>query len=282
MRKLSLQRQTLRWCSLCLQLLRALWIVVRHYPSYTLEQQHAASQHWCQQTLQALGVQLQAQRPAVTDSTQGGQLLVANHISWLDVLVLNAYCPTDFVAKAEVQYWPVLGCLAKRNGTLFLPRHSPSQAQAMTELVAARLQAGHSVLVFPEGSTSPGAGVLPFYPALFQAAVDAACPVQPLALSYRHATGEASRAAVYAGDTTLGQSLRRIMATPDLCAHISVCPTIAYAPAHRRRHLARITHAAIAAQMQQPIVVTAASAALATGTSGRQPSSTESAALLVH
>lgn len=249
-----------RWWRLGLHLLWGGCIVAWRYPRQSLAQQQVLRQRWCQQLLRCLGVRLEVSGAwpralAAQESEQAsGQLLVANHLSWLDVVVFNACVATDFVAKEELRHWFFLGWLAKKNGTLFLPRHSPRQVQMLNTQLAQRLQAGGSVLVFPEGTTSADGRVLPFYPALFQAALDAHVGVQPLALAYCDAAGAHSSAPVYAGDCSLWQSLRRVMAAPDLVARVQLCPVLATQrdsgpAAQQRRQLAQHARAAIAARL---------------------------------
>lgn len=111
-------------------------------------------------------------------------LIVANHISWLDVPALAALMPTSFVAKADVRRWPLLGRLAGLAGTQFLDRASLAAVRPLLNDVAGRLRAGHSCAVFPEGTSTVGDQLRPFFPALFQAAVEAGCPLQPVAIEY--------------------------------------------------------------------------------------------------
>lgn len=222
-------------------------VVVCCYPALHLQQQSHMRQRWCQQVLRCLGVELCIHQPAPLHAA--GQLLVANHQSWLDAVVLGAYMPVDFVAKAELRQWPFLGWLAAQNHTLFLSRYQARQAQAINTQIGMNLRAGKSILAFPEGTTQANGGVLPFYPALFQSAIDAACPVQPMALYYRDGAGAPSLAPAYTGDISFLQSLGRIMAAPRLQAHVHICPAIAPAAQHRRRHLAHQARAAILAQL---------------------------------
>jgi 1-acyl-sn-glycerol-3-phosphate acyltransferase len=254
--KASRLRQGLRWARVLLHLLLGLGMVLLRYPQQNLAQQRATRQRWCRQFLHCMGVQMHESAPqaeAMAQPTLQGQLLVANHISWLDIVVLNACVNTDFVAKEEVRSWGIFGWIAAQNGTIFLSRHSPTQARVINLCVAERLRQGQSVLVFPEGSTSLGLGVLPFHPAMFQAAIDADSPVQPLALIYTDADGVRSTAAAYAGETTLWQSLRRIMAAPALHARVRHCPVLAPDAQRQRRRLAHSARALIVAQTQLPI-----------------------------
>lgn len=135
-------------------------------------------------------------------------LVVANHISWLDIVVLGCQAPMTFVAKAEVASWPLLGFLARRSGTLFITRRDLCTIRQIHQAVTKRLQNGERVVIFPEGTTTPGNQVLPFASALLQAAIDAQVPVQPVTLHY---LGETATAAPFIGDTTFIASLWRIL-----------------------------------------------------------------------
>ncbi len=126
-------------------------VVVCCYPALHLQQQSHMRQRWCQQVLRCLGVELCIHQPAPLHAA--GQLLVANHQSWLDAVVLGAYMPVDFVAKAELRQWPFLGWLAAQNHTLFLSRYQARQAQAINTQIGMNLRAGKSILAFPEGTT---------------------------------------------------------------------------------------------------------------------------------
>ena len=186
-------------------------------------------QRWSRQLLGMLGVRLQA--PAIAPMPA---LLVANHVSWLDIFAINAASPVAFVCKADVREWPFIGWLCERTETVFMPRGSRSAAREAGEIVAARLRQGWQVAVFPEGTTSDGTRLLPFHGALLQGAIDADCPVQPLALRYLGRDGRPSLAAAYCGETTLLQSLCRIAATPGLHVRLDVLPPIDGRGAERR------------------------------------------------
>ena len=118
-----------------------------------------------------------------------GVLVVGNHISWIDIYVINAWRPTPFVSKAEIRNWPVVGWLAQQLGTVFIQREKRSDAKRIMHELANRLMAGEMMCVFPEGTTSNGEKLLPFHANMFQAAVSASCPVQPVCLCTRTRTG---------------------------------------------------------------------------------------------
>ncbi len=124
-------------------------------------------------------------------------LIVGNHISWLDVIVLGAQLPVTFVAKREVAAWPLLGMLAQCGGTLFVDRRRARVMAVTVEQISQRLSAGGRVVVFPEGTTTTGDSVLPFKAGLFQAAIRADRPVQPVEIRYLRG---AAVAAPFVGD----------------------------------------------------------------------------------
>ena len=192
--------------------------------------------------LTLLGVHLQVQG----DELGAGNLLVANHVSWLDIFVINALAPTAFVSKADVRDWPVIGWLAARNDTVFLQRGSRGHARVVNEQTGSLLADGNLVAVFPEGTTTDGSTVLHFHAALLQPAIAAGRPIQPLALRYETPSGELCRAPAYDGDITLSQCIAAITATPRMVARCVVFAPLATAEGTTRRELAASAHARIA------------------------------------
>lgn len=190
----------------------------------------ALRRRWSRELLATLGVRLDAHGVRIPP----GCLVVANHVSWLDVLAINALAPAAFVCKREVRAWPVVGWLAARNDTLFLRRNSGRAAQRVNLSIARLLAAGVTVAAFPEGTSSDGRAVLPFAAALFDAAVSGEHLVQPLAISYRAHDGRRSEAAVFAGEATLWQSLLDITAAPRTVAQVRAAPPLATAALDRR------------------------------------------------
>jgi len=177
----------------------------------------------------------------------GGALLVANHVSWLDIHVIHSLLPARFVSKAEVRNWPVIGWLAdKAGGTLFLERTRKSDAKRMNEVMAGHLRDGDCLALFPEGTTSDGGDLLPFYPGLFQPAVAADATIWPARIRYLDKAGRHCPDAAYYGDMSLMASLQRILHARSIVAEIEFLPTI---PAHGqgRKELAAQAEAAIRA-----------------------------------
>ncbi|MDX1506235.1 MAG: lysophospholipid acyltransferase family protein [Spongiibacter sp.] len=163
---------------------------------------------WFRSLLRSLNVHLQVEGPAASPAS----LQVANHVTWLDVVVLGAAGSNGFVSKAEVADWPVVGRLAKVMNTVFLPRGN-HQAGAVAEAVRERLQQGYSVVVFPEATTTDGHETRHFFARFFAASIDSGCPVQPIGLRYRVPGGD-YYAVPYIGDMSFGQNLAALLKQP--------------------------------------------------------------------
>ncbi|HEY0532756.1 MAG TPA: lysophospholipid acyltransferase family protein [Actinoplanes sp.] len=185
--------------------------------------------------LAVIGVRVERRGPAV----RPGSLLVANHVSWLDILVLLATAPVRLVAKGEVGDWPGIGKLAGLSGAIFLDRARPKELPRTVGEVAASLEAGRSVAVFPEGTTFCGAGQGRFRPAMFQAAIDTGAPVVPTSINYD------STAAAFIGDDTLWDSVRRVAALRSLTVTLVTAPALRPAPGADRRGLARASQTSL-------------------------------------
>lgn len=185
---------------------------------------------WSRAMLRVLGIELRVSGPEMA----GQALLVANHVSWLDILAINAIAPVRFVSKADVRAWPVLGFMVARGGTLFIERHRRRDALRVVHDVAEALRQGDRVAVFPEGTTGEGAEVLVFHANLMQAAIVTARPVQPVALRYSDASSAFSAQAAYVGETTLLASLWRVATGERLQAHVAVLPLLDSQTADRR------------------------------------------------
>lgn len=173
-----------------------------------------------------------------TPSRTAGTLFLANHLSFTDVVALAVALDCDFVAKAELARWPILGPLAKGFGTVFVARDRAMDAPAQIDAVARRLREGRSVMLFPEGTTSDGAGVLPFRSALLAAGA-AASVVQPVALRY---TDGARRA--YIGDESLLANLLRLAPCRSVLT-IDFLPPLGPGDRVDRKTAARAAHLAI-------------------------------------
>ncbi|MER5876119.1 MULTISPECIES: lysophospholipid acyltransferase family protein [unclassified Streptomyces] len=190
---------------------------------------------WCLAVVRAAGV-----RTRITGAAPptGGLLIVANHISWLDIPLLAAVRPARMLAKTEVRGWPVVGAVAARGGTLFIDRDRLRALPGTVERIAGALRGGAAVVVFPEGSTWCGRAQGRYRRAVFQAALDAGTPVQPVRVRYRFADGTASTAPAFVGADALLTSLWRVVSARGLVAEIDLGPTLAPDDHTDRRTLA--------------------------------------------
>jgi len=170
-------------------------------------------QCWSGKLLQILNVRLIIDaNDSMRRLTQG--MVVTNHISWLDVFVLNTVFPMRFVAKAEVQKWPVIGWLCIRAQTLFIERGSARAAARMNQILEARLREGECLAVFPEGTSTDGRQIAHFHASLFQPAIDAEVYVYPILIRYQNLRGELTTEAAYIDDMSFAESLRTILKMP--------------------------------------------------------------------
>ena len=200
---------------------------------------------WSRQLLALLGIRVDGGGELA--GIEGG-LLAANHISFIDIFVINALLPSTFVAKSDVRQWPLIGWLCQRAGTVFIERGNRKAAHQAHGQMLEALAAGQRLAIFPEGTTTAGDRLLPFHAALFQSAIDAAVPVHVIALSYVGADGTRSAAPAYIDEISLLDCLVAVLEAGGLVARIELAS--AYAPPLAdRRHLAHCAHQAVAAAL---------------------------------
>ncbi len=216
-------------------------------PLLPTRERYAGTRAWARATARACGVRLEVRGHL----PRRRALLVANHVSWWDILAVLAVAPARMVAKHEVGRWPLVGLLARAAGTFFVDRSRPRTLPVTVGRVAAALRAGRSVAVFPEGTTwcGEGAACRPpagFRPAMFQAAIDAGAPVVPLRIGYRCGpAGEPTTAPAFVGDETLLNSVRRVLAVRELRVTVEIAAPLHPARAADRRTLARVAESAV-------------------------------------
>jgi 1-acyl-sn-glycerol-3-phosphate acyltransferase len=182
-----------------------------------------------------------------------GRMLLANHISWLDIFAIDSLAPASFAAKAEIAGWPLAGTLVARAGTVFIERGKRHAVHAVIRDLAARMSQGLRAAVFPEGTTSDGTRLLPFHGNLAQAALEAGVPMVPIGLRYIDPDGEPSHAALFIGDTTFLQSIWRITGHPRLIAEIHVLAPLEPSPGLTRQAAVRRARDAISRSLGLPL-----------------------------
>jgi len=221
--------------------LHGLALVLLRWNALDEAERHRRIAWWSRTMLQRLGIGLQVEG----SFREGGTLIVANHISWLDIMAVHAVCPqARFVSKADVQAWPVIGRLVGAAGTLYIVREKARDALRVVHQMADALATGDTVAVFPEGTTGLGHQPLPFHANLLQAAIATQVPVQPVALRYADARHAVSPAADYTGTITLARSLWMLATAQGLFVRVDVLPAESVRHADRR---------ALAAHLRQEI-----------------------------
>ncbi len=224
-------RAAWRLCRAVLHVLHGMAVMSR-FPALDAAARHERIRWWSAGLLRAVGLTLQV---SGVQPRQGATLIVANHVSWLDIAAIHAAAPhARFVSKADVLQWPLLGWLIRNAGTLFIERERKRDAVRVVHAMASALQAGDTVAVFPEGTTGPGDTPLPFHANLLQAAVATGTPVQPVVLRFGDAGAPFSAAVQFLGETTLLQSIWRVVSASGLCAHVQLLPPVGSEHADRR------------------------------------------------
>lgn len=225
------------------------WTIRAKFPRLANDIQARIVERWARELLTILGIGLD-----VTGSPprQGPVLLVANHLSWLDIVAMHAAGHCRFVAKAQVRRWPLIGVLATGGGTLYVERESRRDAMRVVHRMAESLGKGEVVAVFPEGTTTDGAGLLSFHANLLQAAIAAAAPAQPIGIRFiDDATGQRTAGASYIGDETLVGSLWRSLLSPPFTVRL-VYGAPQAAAGRTRRQWALDLHGEVAALLAPP------------------------------
>ncbi len=197
-------------------------------------------QCWYQKFLQLMNIRVQVHGKLAQDN----HLMVANHISWKDIVLLSSLYPTSFVAKSEISRWPLVGWMSVRAGTLFIKRGSISDVRRLNEQIAQLLCDGERVTVFPEGGTGEGNEIAHLYPGMFQSVVDIedciTIGVQPVVIIYK-VDGELHSDIPYTGDTHLLKNLWAILGFHEITADVFFTPPILI-PRDNRKELAQKTY----------------------------------------
>ena len=188
---------------------------------------------WSRRLLRILAVEMDTSGHAADVPERA--LIVANHISWLDIFVLNAFQPSRFIAKSDIRRWPVVGLLVHNVGTLFLDRTRLRDATRINAQVEQALAAGDVIALFPEGTTTHGRELLKFHGSLIQPVIVAGGHVMPAAIRYSHLDGTHSEAASYVGDESLIDSVRKLLRARRTRVRLHLCAPFPTTGLHRRQ-----------------------------------------------
>ena len=222
------------------------FILLLLFPWFKVGQRHRSIRHWCKQLLDLFKMRLHV--IGAEHLMDDHYLMVANHISWIDIHVINAFKPHYFVAKSEVASWPIFGWMAKQLGTLFIERGKSSSIRNMVQEIASQLNQ-KAICIFPEGTSTDGKQVAPFKSNLFEAAIVANAPVYSLAIQYFDlGTGKKTTATAFIGDMGLLDSIWNLICSPPICAEIRI--SVKLPALNDRKALAELSQSLITAQLR--------------------------------
>ena len=226
------------------------------FPLADVSRRRAIVRLWSRALLAVCGLRLRVhQDGGVRDARSlldTGPMVVANHVSWLDIFVIDSVATCAFVAKSEVRRWPLAGWLAAMAGTVFIERARRHAVHKVIERLRQRLRERFPVAVFPEATTSTGSSLRPFHGNLLEAAIAEAVPVVPMALRYRDERGQLSEAAAYVDDMTFIESLWLVTGMPYIVAEVHVLAPVP-AAGRNRHQLARELRALISGRLELPL-----------------------------
>jgi 1-acyl-sn-glycerol-3-phosphate acyltransferase len=216
-RETSRSTRLYRLLRLILHLLQGCVQVGLIFPFLTSKRRFAMIRKWSRQLLRIVHVRytLHGKRPAGSPT-----FIVSNHVSWLDIWLINAVIAVRFVAKSDIRRWPLLGFLVKHAGTIFIERDKRRDTARTNRMIVQALNRGEYVAMFPEGTTTDGTEVKPYHASLFQPAVGAGATVAVLALRYVYPDGMLDMSPHYAGERTLVDSVRSVLRRPAVHAEI--------------------------------------------------------------
>ncbi|MBU3594794.1 1-acyl-sn-glycerol-3-phosphate acyltransferase [Polynucleobacter sp. 86C-FISCH] len=241
-RKTSFITQFVLWVAIAVHVLSGIFILSFIFPFAREKNKRAHIQKWSRRLLKILGIELLVINSEAPPKFS--YLLVSNHISWVDIHAINAFKPTRFVAKSEVEKWPIFGWMAKKLGTVFIRRNSSKHAHFVVSEISKVLKT-ESICIFPEGTSTSGEYVLPFKPNLFESAIMADVPVCPLAIHYlSKENGKRSEIPAFVGDMGLLESMKNILSNHNLVVELTFLaqPVLSLEQAKDRKMLAFNSH----------------------------------------
>jgi 1-acyl-sn-glycerol-3-phosphate acyltransferase len=243
--------RAVRWTRLATHIVLGLAIAGAIFPRISELRRARITQWWSAKMLRIFNIELAVHGVRLTG--EGHRVVIAaNHVSWLDIFVINAAHPARFIAKSEIRDWPIAGWLCEKSGTIFVRRAKRSDTARINDEIHDALTRGAAVGLFPEGTTTPGDKLLKFHTSLFEPAVVNAAHVSPAAIRYQRCDGERCLEASYHGDIGFSDSIRQIISQKSIIAEITFAPPIE-AKGIERRELARRSEAAIAAILDVPL-----------------------------
>ncbi len=193
---------------------------------------------WYQKLCEILNISITVQGTPPAATTKG-TLVVANHISWLDIPVLGSVTPLTFLSKSEISRWPGIGKLATQAGTLFIQRGGKGAAEKAVENISTRISNGGSVLVFPEGTTTDGRNVRRFFARLLAAVENTDNAIQPIALIYRTENGEKNAIVPFVNNVPFASHFWALMGEKAISVELTFLPPVTIPPNTDKKHISQ-------------------------------------------
>jgi len=217
--------RALRWARMLAHAISAVLILRFAFPRADAARRRHHVQRWAAKLVRIMGlhVQVHGAPPAVGET---GAMIAANHVSWLDIFVIQGVYPARFIAKSEIRDWPLAGWIAERAGTIFIRREKRRDTHRINERVHEALGAGDCVGLFPEGTTSEGDRLLRFHSSLFEPAVANEAHVHPCAIRYERPDGTLCRAMAFVGEVSFMQSFGLAIRQRGVVAKVAFAPPI--------------------------------------------------------
>lgn len=217
------------------------WALI--YPALGQRLQNRVMQHWSKTFLGILNAKVKGEGSQSSSGTKG-KLIVANHISWLDIFAMNSISPARFIAKSEVGDWPIFGWMVRRAGTLFIRRSVKRDAARVNAAIVRSLEDGQDVALFPQGTSTESLLPVQFHASMLQGAIDAQAIAHPIALFYTDERGELLDKVAFTGNMTFMDSLWTILQLPCIEARLFYLSGID-CQGKTRREVSQVSSAAI-------------------------------------
>jgi len=230
------------WLSIWAHVIRGVITLLIIFPSSKPSVKDMHIKSWSKRLLVLFGIELKINNQSIISDTP--YLLASNHISWIDIHAINAFKPIRFVAKSEVERWPVFGWMAKQLGTVFIQRSNSRHAIEVVSNMTKALES-ESICIFPEGTSTEGSTVRPFKANLFESAVISRVPVYSLAIQYfDRNTGLRTDVTAFVGEMDLLESMSKILKHHNLRVELTFFPPSGASPvfSNDRKWLALQSH----------------------------------------
>ena len=221
-------KRFLLWLLVSAHVIRGVITLLVSFPSSKPSVKDAHIKSWSKRLLAIFCIELKINNPSIVPNSP--YLLASNHISWMDIHVINAFKPIRFVAKSEVESWPIFGWMAKQLGTVFIERGNSRHAiQVVGNMI--NVLGTESICIFPEGTSTDGASVRPFKANLFESAVISHAPVYSLAIEYfDKKSGLRTDVTAFIGEMGLLESMSNILKHRNIRVELTFFPPSAASP----------------------------------------------------